>query len=151
MRRKVVLATGAFDLLHYGHLKFLEESKRAGGPGARLLVVIARDRTVRSRKGSNPILPEDQRRVLVEALKPVEKALLGFEDLNLEDVIRRLRPDVIAVGYDQRDIYEAVQNLIREKGFKAKVVRIGRFGSEDLDSSSKIKRRVMENLGRSSP
>ena len=72
MRRKIVLATGAFDLLHYGHLKFLEEAKKKGGPGSRLYVIVARDKTVMERKGSQPVLPEDQRRVLVEALKPVK-------------------------------------------------------------------------------
>ena len=125
MRRKIVLATGAFDLLHYGHLKFLEEAKKKGGPGSRLYVIVARDKTVMERKGSQPVLPEDQRRVLVEALKPVEKALLGFENMNLENDIKSIRPDIIAVGYDQGDIYQDVKSLLDERGFKAKLVRIG--------------------------
>lgn len=142
---KVVLATGVFDLLHYGHLKFLEESKKAGGPGAKLIVVVARDRTVEKRKGVRPVLPEDQRRALVEALKPVEAAFLGYEEMNMEKVIRELKPDIIAVGYDQDDIYRAVIDIVK-KGYKVEVVRIGHFGPEDLDSSSKIKRKVIEKL-----
>ncbi|MEM2902649.1 MAG: adenylyltransferase/cytidyltransferase family protein [Candidatus Bathyarchaeia archaeon] len=142
---KVVLATGVFDLLHYGHLKFLEESKKAGGPGAKLIVVVARDRTVEKRKGVKPVLPEDQRRALVEALKPVEVAFLGYEEMNMEKVIRELKPDVIAVGYDQDDIYQSVIDIVK-KGYKVDVVRIGHFGPGDLDSSSKIKRKVIEEL-----
>ena len=145
-KRKIVLATGAFDLLHYGHLKFLEEAKKAGGPGARLFVIVARDRTVKNRKGMAPILSEDQRRVLVETLKPVEKAILGFEDLNMGYVITKLKPDIIAVGYDQEDIYSAVKSLIEQRLYKIKLVRISKFSSDDLDSSSKIKRRVIEEL-----
>ncbi|MEM4245864.1 MAG: adenylyltransferase/cytidyltransferase family protein [Candidatus Bathyarchaeia archaeon] len=150
-RRRVVLATGAFDLLHYGHLRFLEEAKRAGGPGSRLIVIVARDKTVKARKGAAPVLPEDQRRALVEALKPVEKAILGFEQMDMESVIVKVKPDVIAVGYDQEDIYSAVEGLVREKGYRVRVARIGRFGPDDLDSSSKIKRRVVESFSRSSP
>ena len=78
MRKKTVLATGAFDLLHYGHLAFLEEAKKAGGRNARLIVIVARDKTIEARKGKKPVVPEDQRRALMEALKPVDDAILGF-------------------------------------------------------------------------
>ncbi len=141
---KVVLATGVFDLLHYGHLKFLEESKKAGGPGAKLIVVVARDRTVKRRKGGKTVLPEDQRRALVEALKPVETALLGYEEMDLEGVMEELKPDIIAIGYDQDDLYRSVVEIIKDKNFMIDVVRIGRFGPKDLNSSSKIKRKVIE-------
>lgn len=57
-RRKLVLATGAFNLLHFGHLKALEDAKKAGGQGSRLIVIVARDKTVERRKGRKPIVPE---------------------------------------------------------------------------------------------
>ena len=144
MRRKIVLATGAFDLLHYGHLNFLEEAKRAGGRNARLIVIVARDKTVEARKGKRPIVPEDQRRALIEALKPVDDAILGFEDMNYSAVIEKLKPDVIAVGYDQSDIKRAVQEIIEKKGLKIKVFEAKKLSADDIDSSSKIKRRVIE-------
>lgn len=146
--RKTVLAAGVFDLLHYGHLRFLEEAKKAGGRGARLIVVVARDKTVEERKGAKPVLPEEQRRILVEALKPVDEAVLGFEDFNIHEVLKIIRPDVVAVGYDQDDIYEEVKRLIDEEGFRAQLVRIGRFGDKGLGSSSDIKRRVIEEWRR---
>ena len=144
MKRKTVLATGAFDLLHYGHLDFLEEAKRAGGKNARLIVIVARDKTVEARKGKRPVVPEDQRRALVEALKPVDDAILGFEDMNYEAVIERLEPDIIAVGYDQSDIKRSVEEIIARKGFKTKIFEASKFAADDIDSSSKIKRRVIE-------
>ena len=143
-RAKVVLATGAFDLLHYGHYRFLEEAKKSGGRNSKLIVIIARDKTIKRRKGKGPILPEDQRRALVEALKPVDQAILGYERMNAEAVLRKIKPDVIAVGYDQRDIRRSVEEILRKGKSRVKIVQIGRFGSADLNSSSKIKRRVIE-------
>ena len=77
LKKRIVLATGAFDLLHYGHLNFLQEAKKAGGRNAKLTVIVARDKTVELRKGKKPIVPEDQRRALIEALKPVDDAMLS--------------------------------------------------------------------------
>jgi len=150
LRRKTVLATGAFDLLHYGHLDFLEEAKKAGGKNARLIVIVARDKTIEARKGKRPVVPEDQRRALMEALKPVDDAILGFEDTNYEAVIEKLKPDVIAVGYDQSDIKRSVEEIIKSKGLKIKIFEAKKFSEDDIDSSSKIKRRVIE-LERNSP
>jgi len=144
LRRKIVLATGAFDLLHYGHLDFLEEAKKAGGKNARLIVIVARDKTVEARKGKRPVVPEDQRRALIEALKPVDDAILGYEDMNYEAVIEKLKPDVIAVGYDQSDIKRSVEEIVKKKGLKIKIFEADKFSADDIDSSSKIKRRVIE-------
>jgi len=142
--RKVVLASGTFDLLHFGHVRFLEEAKRAGGEDAKLVVIVARDSTVIDRKTERPVMSEDQRRALVEALEVVDEAILGFEDFSIGRVIERIRPDVIAVGHDQEGIEREVRKAVKEKGLDIRVVRIGRFGKKALNSSSKIKRRIAE-------
>ena len=142
---KVVLASGTFDLLHLGHVKFLEEAKKAGGPNAKLVVIVARDSTVKKRKGRAPIIPEDQRRALIEALKVVDEALLGYEDFNIERTIEKIKPDIIAVGHDQSGIEREVRKFIEEKGLKIEVVRIRKFGKEELNSSSKIMRKIIES------
>ena len=139
---KIVLATGAFDLLHYGHLRFLEESKKVAGKGSRLIVVVARDKTVKARKGTKPVMPENQRRALVEAIKPVDKAILGSVDMNIEDVIAKVKPDIIAVGYDQNDILGMVENSIKRHRWSIKIIQINKFGPKDLNSSTKIKRKI---------
>jgi FAD synthetase len=145
---KTVLAAGVFDLLHYGHIKYLEEAKKLGGSNARLVVIVARDETVRRIKGHPPVIPEDQRRAVIEALKVVDEALLGYEDMNMEAVIQQVNPDIVAVGHDQDDIKEEVEEVNREHNLDIKVVQIGRFGKEDLDSSSKIKSRIVEGARR---
>ncbi len=141
-RGKIVLATGAFDLLHLGHVRFLEASKRRGGPGAKLIVVVARDKTVLNRKGRMPILPEDQRRELVGSLRVVDKAILGHTRLDLLGVLREVRPDIISVGYDQKQIKASVEKLLREQGLPVRVVQIPKFGPNGLNSSTGIKQRV---------
>ncbi len=142
---KTVLTSGAFDLIHYGHIRLLEEAKRLGGPDARLVVIVARDETIRRRKGRPPVIPEDQRRAVIEALKVVDEALLGYEDLDMATVIERVKPDIIAVGYDQDGIERMAREAIDERGLGIEVKRISRFGQNDLDSSSKIKRKIVED------
>jgi FAD synthetase len=141
-----VLTSGAFDLLHYGHIRLLEEAKRLGGPDARLVVIVARDETVRRLKGRRPVIPEDQRRAVVEALKVVDEALLGYEDLDMTAVIGRIRPDIVAVGYDQHDIAEMARRVIEDEKLNIRITMLEKFGKSDLNSSSKIKRKIVEDL-----
>ncbi|RLI35937.1 FAD synthase, partial [Candidatus Bathyarchaeota archaeon] len=137
------MATGTFDLLHYGHVYYLTEAKRAGGEDAKLVVVVARDSTVERLKGSRPIIPENQRRAVIEALKVVDEAILGYEDMDMERTIEKIKPDIIAVGYDQAEIEERLRRYIADRKLPIKVVRIGRFSEDELNSSTKIKRRVI--------
>jgi len=146
--RKIVLASGTFDLFHLGHVKYLEEAKKAGGPNAKLIVIVARDSTVEKRRGARPIIPENQRRALVDSLRVVDEAILGYEEFDIEKVIEKIRPDVIALGYDRGDIEQTVRNYVKEKGLKIKIVKIGKFGEDELDSSSKIKQKIIEHFKR---
>jgi FAD synthetase len=143
---RTVLATGVFDLLHLGHLRFLEESKKKGGPRSKLVVVVARDKTVFRRKGKAPVIPEDQRRELVAALRVVDLAILGREEIDLLGILKEVKPDVVCVGYDQDEIRTAVTRLIRNQGLPIRVVRVRRFGPTGFNSSSKVKNRVARLL-----
>ncbi|MDH5663664.1 MAG: FAD synthase [Candidatus Bathyarchaeota archaeon] len=147
-KKKVVLASGTFDLLHFGHVKYLEEAKKAGGKNAELIVIVARDSTVEKRKGKKTVMPEDQRRSLVESLKVVDEAILGFEDFSIDKVIERINPDVIAVGHDQDGIERDVRKAVAEKKYNVQVAKIGRFGKKELNSSSKIMRKIVESFKR---
>jgi len=146
--RKIVLASGVFDLLHLGHVKYLEEAKKAGGRNAELIVIVARDSTVEKRKGKKPIIPENQRRALVESLKIVDEAILGYEEFDIGRVIEKIKPNVIVVGYDQGGMEQAVKNYIEKQGLKMKIVKIGKFEEDELDSSSKIKQKIIEHFKR---
>jgi len=143
---KVVLATGVFDLLHLGHVRFLEDAKKSGGEGAMLVVVVARDSTAEKLKGKKPIMNEEQRRALVESLKVVDRAVLGYEGLDIGEVILEIEPDVIALGWDQADIEQKVAAYLKEHQLPIFVVRVRKFGENSLDSSSKIKQQIIDKL-----
>ena len=147
-KKTVVLASGVFDLLHLGHVKFLEEAKRTGGENVELIVVIARDNTVEQMKGRKPIMSEDQRRALVESLKVVDIAVLGFESLDIGEVIAKIRPEIIALGYDQKEMIENVTEYIDKHKLNVKIVKIGKFEEDALDSSSKIRQKIIEKFSR---
>ena len=147
-KRKVVLASGVFDLLHLGHVRFLEEAKKAGGPNAKLIVIVARDSTVEKRKGKKPVMPEYQRCALVASLKVVDEAMLGYEDFSMWKVLEKIRPDVVAVGHDSdvSGLEQEVGGAIKKRGLNIRIVKISKFGSDELDSSSKIKKRIVDQL-----
>jgi len=147
-KKKVVLASGTFDLLHLGHVKYLEAAKKAGGENVKLVVIVARDNVAERRKGGKPVMSEDQRRALVETLKVVDEAVLGYEDLNIGRVIERIKPDIVAVGHDQDDVEREVRMFIRERGLNIEVVKVGKFGKDELNSTSKIKRKIVEDYQR---
>ena len=147
-KKTVVLASGVFDLLHLGHVRFLEDAKKAGGENAELVVIIARDSTVEKTKGRKPIMSEDQRRALVESLKVVDRTVLGFESLEIGEVIENIKPDVIALGYDQEDMDKQVRKYVDSHKINVKIVRIGKVEENTLDSSSKIKQKIIDKLSK---
>jgi FAD synthetase len=143
-KRPIVLAAGVFDLLHLGHVRFLEEAKKAGGENAELVVIVARDKTVEKRKGEKPVMSGNQRRALVEALEIVDEAILGFEEFDIVRVIEKIKPDVIALGHDQKIIENMVRSAISRKGLRTRVVKVGKFSEDELNSSTEIKRKIIE-------
>lgn len=133
-----VMATGVFDILHLGHLHYLQEAKRLGDE---LIVVVARDSTVRKQKHT-PVTPEQMRLKLVEGLKPVDKALLGYED-DYYRIVEELRPDIIALGYDQQHDEKKIKRDLKERGLNVEVVRLPKFVS-DLNGTRKIISKIIE-------
>jgi len=135
-----VMATGVFDLLHPGHLYFLREARKLGDE---LWVVVARDQTARRFK-HEPIMSEVSRVQMVEALKPVDRAVLGHQG-NIYDILDEIRPDVIAIGFDQVHDENRIVEECRNRGLATKVVRLPKFEG-DLDGTRKIVRKVAEWL-----
>jgi FAD synthetase len=147
-KQTIVLASGVFDLLHLGHVRFLEEAKKAGGKTAKLIVIIARDSTIEKTKGKKPIMSEGQRCALVESLKVVDEAVLGYEGLEIGEVIEKIKPDIIALGYDQKEMKREVKAYVDVHKLPVEIVRIGKFGENALDSSSKIKQKIIDKLSK---
>ena len=142
---KVVLAGGVYDVLHVGHLAALTEAKRLGDV---LVVVVATDMTVDALKGRKPLFPEEDRRALVEGLKPVDIAILGYEDVGFgfEQVLAEVKPDLVAFGYDQEKLEKAVAQIIRGRKLKVGITRLSRFEGERYLSSSSLRQKLSEEL-----
>ena len=90
-------------------------------------------------------MPEDQRLALVKSLKVVDKAVLGYESLEIGEVIENVKPDVIALGYDQDEMERRVSQYLSQHNMDTKIVRISKFEGDELGSSSKIREKVVEN------
>ena len=135
---RVVLVGGVYDILHLGHLAALTEAKTHGDI---LVVVVATDITVETLKGRRPVFPEEDRRALVESLKPVDAAILGYEDVGMgyEQVIDDVKPDIIALGYDQDSVARTVTELVEKRALKVRIVRLTKFDREKYLSSSAIR------------
>jgi len=132
---KTVMATGSFDLLHPGHLYYLEQAKKHGD---KLVVVVARDSNIERFKGKNPKFSEEERLVHVKALPMVDEAILGHVG-DIFDIISEIKPDIICLGYDQRLEAEKLKEELAKRNLKAEVVRIKAF-KPDVYKSSKLKK-----------
>jgi len=142
---KVVLAGGVYDVLHVGHLEALNEAKKLGDV---LVVVVATDTTVETLKERKPLFPEEDRRVLVEGLKPVDIAILGYEDVGFgfEQVLDEVKPDIVAFGYDQEKLQKTVAEIIQLRHLKIQMTTLPRFEHERYVSSSLLRQRLSEEL-----
>ena len=130
-----VMAVGVFDLLHAGHLHYLEQAKALGD---HLTVIIAHDDTVRMRK-HEPGTSQDLRRRMVSGLKPVDHAMVGNPPtVPMYDILPLVEPDIIAIGYDQEHAESAIRAGLDERGFnEIQLVRVQGL-TEDLDGTRKI-------------
>jgi FAD synthetase len=133
-----VLATGTFDILHPGHLRYLSEAKALGDE---LYVIVARDSMVKHKP--KPIVPEGQRLAMVSALRIVDKAVLGSET-DMFEPLREIKPDIIALGKNQFFDEKELEARLKMHAINAKVVRINTFEECELCSSGAIIKRILK-------
>ncbi len=126
---KIVLTGGVFDILHPGHVFFLNECKKLGG---KLVVVIATDQTAEKAKKRKPVHSASARALIVGSLKMVDEVVIGSEKDKFE-VIEKVKPDVIVFGYDQ-EIGEFEK--LREKGVE--LVKLEQHFEKETFKTSKI-------------
>lgn len=132
-----VMASGVFDIIHTGHISYLEQARSHGDE---LVVVVACDNTVR-RKKHEPVTPEGMRVRIVESLKPVDRAVLG-KDGDIFETVREIDPDVIVLGYDQRFDEAKLLKDLDDSGLTGiKVCRVTEC-TEDLAATRRIISRI---------
>ncbi|MFB6150346.1 MAG: adenylyltransferase/cytidyltransferase family protein [Haloarculaceae archaeon] len=140
----VVVAQGTFDLLHPGHLHYLRD---AAAMGDRLVVIVARTENVTHKQP--PVVPGPQRREMVAALKPVDEARLGHRE-DIFAPIEEIRPDVIALGYDQHHDPDRIEATLADRGVDCDVRRASARESgegAELLSTGQIVDRILDERG----
>jgi len=133
-----VVATGTFDILHPGHLWYLKESAALG---TELWVIVARDVNVKHKP--RPIIPEEQREIMVGSLNGVYKAVLGDEH-DMFRPIEEIRPDIITLGFNQHFEESRLREALNERSLKTDIVRISEYSGTPFTSS----RRIVEEIRR---
>jgi FAD synthetase len=131
------MASGVFDILHLGHLHYIEESKKLGDE---LFVIIATDNTARRLK-HEPITNENVRLELVKSLKPVDVAMLGYDE-DMFKIVEEINPDIITIGYDQAHDEEIIEKELHKRGLSPKIVRLPKFDT-DLNGTRKIIQKII--------
>lgn len=116
----VVLAGGVFDIIHPGHIHTLEAARRLGDM---LVVVVATDATAGRMKRRAPLHCQGQRRGMVASLSAVDVCLVGDEG-DIFRTVDRVRPQVIALGYDQAHQEKSIMDGCRRIGLDARIARL---------------------------
>jgi glycerol-3-phosphate cytidylyltransferase/FAD synthetase len=136
----VVLAGGVFDIIHPGHIYTLNEAKALGDV---LVVVVATDNTSVKMKKRNPLHTQEQRQELVNSLSMVDLCLIGQED-DIFKTVNHVRPQIIALGYDQVHQEKFIVDGCKRINLDAKVARLQSPIPES--SSSKIEKEYGKDI-----
>jgi len=116
---KIILANGNFDLLHVGHVRYLNGAKALGG---KLVVAINADESVRVLKGEGrPVMPAEERAEIVAALADVD-AVVIFTELDVRALIREIRPEIQAKGTDYTEESVPERDAVTEYGGRVAIV-----------------------------
>ncbi|MDV0442746.1 adenylyltransferase/cytidyltransferase family protein [Methanorbis rubei] len=129
---KRIVATGTFDILHPGHLFYLEESKKLGDE---LWVIVAREQNIKHKP--LPIVPEEQRLKMIQGLRCVDHAVLG-DTVDMYRPIAEIDPDIITLGFNQKFSEEKLITEMRKRNIRAEIMRIGDFSGCKFNSSTTI-------------
>lgn len=133
LKMKTIVATGVFEVIHPGHIMYLTEARKLGD---RLVVVVACNETAKKNK-RHPVVPAKQRAEVVSALKPVDDVVVGTH-ADVYKTIEGIRPDVLALGFDQEFDERELVREFSARGLNTKVVRIKARWSGPLNKSKKI-------------
>jgi D-beta-D-heptose 7-phosphate kinase/D-beta-D-heptose 1-phosphate adenosyltransferase len=131
--RRVVFTNGCFDLLHGGHIKFLEDSRRLGDA---LVVALDTDASVRRVKGEGrPVIGEAQRRRILAALEAVD-FVTTFEGEQLPEILAGLKPDILTKGSNYPEARVAGRDFVLAYGGEVKLLPV----TEPVSISNLIRR-----------
>lgn len=130
-QNKKVLVFGTFDSIHQGHIYFLSEAKKLG----RLFVSVASDKSIETRKLKKPTKNSPERKRAVTSLKIAEAVSIGDRMLGTWSEIKKIKPDIIALGYDQKELEKALKEDRGKIGLNFEIRKIKSFMPKEMHSS----------------
>lgn len=136
-----ILVFGTFDGIHKGHLDFFKQARKQT-KNPLLIVSVATDKNVKKIKGHFPLKKQAKRIADLKKLKGVDKVVLG-ENKNYLRGIKKLKPAIIALGYDQKAYTSNLKTQLKRLGLSVKVVRLLAFKPEKFKSSLINKKSVI--------
>ena len=140
--RPKVLVAGTFEILHPGHVELFKTAWEKG----RVYVIVSRDVNAEKFKRRPVIVPEEQRKRMVESIRYVYKAVLGHRE-DLLKPVEEIKPDIILLGPDQKVDEKWLKRELEKRGVKARVERLKEKIECELCSSSKIIKAIIDKLG----
>lgn len=139
--KHIVFTNGCFDILHLGHIRYLEEAKTYGD---HLIVAINSDSSVRAIKGEGrPLVPQDERAEVIAALQCVDSVVI-FDELNPLNIIEMFKPHVLVKGGDWTE-----ETIIGADVVKAHGGEVISLPFVKGASTSSIMERIIQRYGRS--
>lgn len=123
-----IMLFGTFDGLHKGHLNFFSQARKLS-LNSFLIISIARDKNVKRIKGQLPRLNERERINLIKQNKVADKVVLSPLSNYLNHILKE-KPNIIALGYDQKEYTKNLKKLLKEKGLFVKIIRLKPFRKE---------------------
>ncbi|HAZ28517.1 MAG TPA: FAD synthase [Candidatus Magasanikbacteria bacterium] len=134
---KTVMIFGTFDIVHFGHIHMFEEAKAYGD---RLVVVVARDANAEKIKGMAPFHSEKERKGLLTYISLADEVVLGDKN-DPYKIISHIKPDIIALGYDQKVFVDKLVHAISDFKLEIRIVRLSAWKPEKF-KTSKIRRYI---------
>ena len=132
---------GTFDIVHLGHLNLFRQARKLGDY---LVVVVARDKTSKKIKKITLVNNEKERLEFLKNIKSIDQAILGNK-IDYYKVIKTEKPDVIALGYDQDNFIDKLEDKIKEFKLNTKVVRMKSHKPEQHKSGN-IRKKISRML-----
>lgn len=133
MNSNKILIFGVFDGIHEGHLHFINQAKAYGD---HIIAIVARDSVVEKLKGKTPKNNEVERINALLEIPEIDRVLLGDPDIGAYNVLKEVMPDIVFLGYDQKDLLKDLKAKMKSKYLDNFELKIGEPYKEDEFHSS---------------
>lgn len=134
---KTVMLFGTFDIVHMGHIHMFEQAREYGD---RLIAIVARDKNVEKIKGIGALHKDKERKEFLTHIDLIDEVILGNPDDPYQVIVDH-RPDVIALGYDQKVFVDGLEEAITSARLESQIVRLSPYKAHKL-KSTKIKKYI---------